>query len=327
MVLPVKAEASTTIVGKTNITVISSANGKKVTVKWKKVKDADGYIIYRKDGNKTYKKIKTVKNTVLSYVDQVSKNKTYKYKIRAYRNSDGKKVYGKYSKAITINTVPKPSKITLNKVSLYGYKNIKITWKKSNRVTKYVVYRSTNNKKFKKIGETTKTYFLDKTARDKTVATGKTFYYKVRAYRKYNGKKYFGSYSKVGNVVDEAELCKNFLKLFNEYRKKYGLEECYWDSRLEDGVKIRAKELTISYSHTRPDGRLWGSAYPKISGGVSENIYSVNGTSNKDMQEALDIWNKSTGHRRTLQAEGKQGIAVGFYKTGIVFAITTTSDE
>ena len=78
---------------------ISPAN-KKVTLKWKKVKGASGYQIYRSlKKKKGYTLLKTIKKgkTVL-YVDKkVKSGKTYYYKIRAFKKVGGSTKYGGWS--------------------------------------------------------------------------------------------------------------------------------------------------------------------------------------------------------------------------------------
>lgn len=76
---------------------LKKASSKKVRLKWKKVKGATGYVIYRKKGSK-YKKVKTVKKKITAIL-KVKKGKKYTYKIRAYKKVGKKKIYGKYSSA------------------------------------------------------------------------------------------------------------------------------------------------------------------------------------------------------------------------------------
>jgi len=79
--------------------VLKVSKGKRsATVKYGKVKGADGYEIYRSTRkNKGFKKIKTTAKT--SYKNSKLKSKkTYYYKVRAYRKVDGKKVYSSFSK-------------------------------------------------------------------------------------------------------------------------------------------------------------------------------------------------------------------------------------
>lgn len=78
---------------------------KKATIKWEKISGASGYEVYRatsKSGK--YSKIKTItKNSTVSYVNSsLTKNKTYYYKVRAYRTVNGKKIYSSYSVAKSV---------------------------------------------------------------------------------------------------------------------------------------------------------------------------------------------------------------------------------
>ena len=82
----------------TKLTVTSKK--KKVTLKWKKNSKATGYEIYRATKkNGKYKKIKTIKKaSVVKFTDsKVKKDKTYYYKVRAYKTVKGNKANGKFS--------------------------------------------------------------------------------------------------------------------------------------------------------------------------------------------------------------------------------------
>jgi hypothetical protein len=79
-----------------------------ITLKWKKASKAKGYSVYQKKSGK-YKKIKTT--TKRTYTAKKLKAfKSYSFKVRAYKMSGGKKVYGKYSSAKKVTTAA--SKIT-----------------------------------------------------------------------------------------------------------------------------------------------------------------------------------------------------------------------
>lgn len=79
--------------------VSSSAGKRKITIRWKKVTGASGYVVYRatkKSGS--YKKIASLKSSRRSYTNTgLKKGKRYYYKARAYRKVSGKKVYSLYS--------------------------------------------------------------------------------------------------------------------------------------------------------------------------------------------------------------------------------------
>lgn len=76
----------------------------KVSLKWKKVKGASGYYIYRSTKKSSkYKKVSTIKKgSILKSKNKISgynRNKTYYYKVRAYRTVKGKKILGSWSTA------------------------------------------------------------------------------------------------------------------------------------------------------------------------------------------------------------------------------------
>ena len=72
----------------------------KLVLKWKKVRNADGYVVYRADKKKgKYKKVKVLNGArKISFTNKkLKKKKTYYYKVCAYRKVGKKKVYGSYS--------------------------------------------------------------------------------------------------------------------------------------------------------------------------------------------------------------------------------------
>ena len=69
---------------------------------------------------------------------------------------------------------------------------MELEWKAVKGVTGYRVYRASSKKgTYQAIGTSKKTSY-----RDGKAATGRTYYYKVRAYKKVNGKNVYGNYSK-----------------------------------------------------------------------------------------------------------------------------------
>lgn len=73
--------------------------GKKVTLKWKKISDAAGYVVYMKTNSGKFKAIKTVKKAkTIKAVISLKKGNKYSFKIRAYKLDEETNVYGAYSK-------------------------------------------------------------------------------------------------------------------------------------------------------------------------------------------------------------------------------------
>lgn len=85
-------------------TLTAKRSGEKITLSWDAVKGVEKYqIYYREKGESKYKKLATVSGSKTSYsTSKPDKNKTYQFKIRSYAESNGKKVYSKFSKVKTV---------------------------------------------------------------------------------------------------------------------------------------------------------------------------------------------------------------------------------
>lgn len=167
----------------------------KVKITYKKTDGANGYVIYRASKkNGKYKKLATVKgNKKRSYTNKKLKTgKRYYYKVRAYRNVGKTKVYGSYSRIVKAKTALKTPSMKVKARSA----GTRVSWKKTAGADKYQLYRSTKKKGgYILIRETVKTSFTDTGAR-----AGKTYYYKLRAYKKADGKKVYSKYTEVKKV-------------------------------------------------------------------------------------------------------------------------------
>ena len=70
---------------------------------------------------------------------------------------------------------------------------ITLTWSKVSGATKYEVYKySSAKKKYVRVASTSRTSYTDK-----SVKNGKTYSYKVKAYRLIDGSKVYGNFSSV----------------------------------------------------------------------------------------------------------------------------------
>ena len=95
----IKAGTSTKAPG---ISSLKSTKSKQVTVKWKKIKGAGKYQVYRSTSKKgKYKKIATTSKT--TYTDKkATGGKTYYYKVRTSKKVGTKTYYSKYSSVKSI---------------------------------------------------------------------------------------------------------------------------------------------------------------------------------------------------------------------------------
>ena len=95
-----KVVATCTVnVSKPVVTKSAKKKGKKVTLKWKKISDAAGYVVYMKTNSGKFKAVKTVKKAkTVKAVISLKKGNKYSFKIRAYKLDEETNVYGAYSK-------------------------------------------------------------------------------------------------------------------------------------------------------------------------------------------------------------------------------------
>ena len=84
---------------------LKASKGRKVTVSWKKIKGAKGYVVYASSKKskgfkavKTLKKVKSVKTTIRAK----KKVKKLYVKVRSYYMEGKNKIYGPYSKVVSV---------------------------------------------------------------------------------------------------------------------------------------------------------------------------------------------------------------------------------
>ena len=175
---------------------VVSTTTSSVKLAWNKVSDCTGYKIYRYDtSSKKYKLIKTISNkNTLTYTDsKKSSSNTYSYKIRAYK-SGSKTQYSAYSDILKATTKPLTPKVTVKSTKT---KKATISWKNtSSRNSGYEVYMATSKNGDYSLVKTTTAKTYTKTGLTK----GKTYYFKVRAYKTVDGTKVYGNYSTVKYV-------------------------------------------------------------------------------------------------------------------------------
>lgn len=162
-----------------------SAGTSSVKLTWSAVKEADGYIIYRKIGDEKFTYRYMVSGT--SYTDTTAKSGEYNfYRVYAYKNVNGKRVLGpskdyKYAKPI-------PGPVTALKAQVTGINSVKITWNAVKNVDGYIIYRKIDNGDFSYRYMVTGTSFTDNTAK-----TGVYNFYRVYPYKLVDGKRILGS--------------------------------------------------------------------------------------------------------------------------------------
>ena len=168
-----------------------------ITLSWDKIDNVTGYKVYRYDvKTESYKLIKTISDaSTTSYTNSKLTSATkYLYKVRSYKIVNNKTHNGDYSSSLAATTKPPTPTVKLTSPST---KKIKLTWTNiSSRTTGYDIYMATSkNGTYKNIGSTSNKSFTKG-----NLTKGKTYYFKVRAYRTIDGKKVYSSYSSIKSI-------------------------------------------------------------------------------------------------------------------------------
>lgn len=82
--------------------------------------------------------------------------------------------------------------------------------------------------------------------------------------------------------------------LVNDERARNGLAPLSWSSSLASDAAVRAQEIAVSFSHTRPDGSDWWTVDPDRMYG--ENLACGQSTA----QEVFSSWMASAGHKANI---------------------------
>ncbi len=178
----------------------AAADTDSLALSWNKVSSADGYeIIYA-----TYSSFsdgQTVKvkgeNSLKKTVKNLSCAESYYIKIRAYKTVNNEKVYGEYSDRLKITTLPQ--KVNVTKAEKKNASTVKIYWSAVPNVSGYEVVYSDNSDFTKAVGITVSGQAT--TSRlIKELKAGKTYCFRIRAYKTVDGKKIYGEYGQVKSV-------------------------------------------------------------------------------------------------------------------------------
>ncbi|MCM1158676.1 MAG: polysaccharide deacetylase family protein [Clostridium sp.] len=149
----------------------------RVELSWESVYQAAEYRIYRStEKNGKYRKIGSSKKE--SFVDTtMKKGRAYYYKVRAAGKQ--KSADSKVSDAAAVYIRPE----ALTVVGSFGNDRIRLEWNKVSGADFYYVYKLNSKGRFKEVGKTKKLFY-----QDKKIKYGMSYYYKVAAAYKKDGK-------------------------------------------------------------------------------------------------------------------------------------------
>ncbi len=200
-------------------TVITASNGYGgIDIQWEITPGAAGYILYKKSGDSVSVLTQTEGKNAVNYLDKAVKDgEKYSYGVVA--------VSGEYQSGC----VYKSSSVYVTAPKVTDIKNgdgyVRIWWKKTAGADKYKIYKKTGNGEWKAL-DTVKKSSSD--FKDKNVANGKTYSYRVLAVDGKYKSGYIKDGTSIGYVAEPKSIKaenKNFNGLYVTWGKVSGAAE------------------------------------------------------------------------------------------------------
>ncbi len=162
-----------------DVTVKADESATKVKLTWTASKGATGYRVYYYNTAKKKWSILKKSTTATSYTKTgLTAGKTYLFSVKPYYKKGNTTVWGEGSR---IQCATSPLAPVISSVVSNGKNSATVTWKAVDGATGYVVYYSTaKDKGYKRVDQVKK----DTTLTSDIFTAGKTYYFKVKAYRK-----------------------------------------------------------------------------------------------------------------------------------------------
>lgn len=164
-----------------------------IRVEWRQAFGASGYHIYRKKGEGAYQLAGSVSGAkTVTYSDRhLTEGTSYTYRVRPYIDAETGRQNGFYTKTATGITKLKK---TVLRGQAKGSHAVKLSWEKSSKASGYELQRYDPSKKkyraLKTVRGRGETSF-----KDKGLNAGKTYRYRIRAYKNIGGTKVYSSWS------------------------------------------------------------------------------------------------------------------------------------
>lgn len=117
----------------------------------------------------------------------------------------------------------------------------------------------------------------------------------------------------INNIQNEntyTDLINEVYEITNNYRSLVGVPSLTLDSSLVEAANIRTKELSDSFSHTRPNGSSCFTVLSELGisyGTAGENIAAGYSSS----QSVMEGWRSSSGHYQNIISSKFKKIGIG----------------
>lgn len=117
-------------------------------------------------------------------------------------------------------------------------------------------------------------------------------------------------YKNIQSENTYTDLINEVYEITNNYRSLVGVPSLTLDSSLVEAASIRAKELSNSFSHTRPNGSSCFTVLSELGisyGTAGENIAAGYSSS----QSVMEGWRSSSGHYQNIISSKFKKIGIG----------------
>lgn len=114
------------------------------------------------------------------------------------------------------------------------------------------------------------------------------------------------------SVPSNNTAVEQVVNLVNNERAKQGLEPLTLDTKLTKAAQVRANEIEVAFSHTRPNGSSFSTVLKEHGvnfRGAGENI----AWGQRSASEVMNAWMNSSGHRANILNSKYKSIGVGYY--------------
>ena len=300
----VNAKTTSTSVSFTSKTSTSTT----ITLNWD-YPSATGYQIYRLDIN-TGKYVKIASTSAKSYTDKnLSSDRYYNYKVRAYLVSGGITTYSPYNSVSVKTCLPAVKDF---KAVSQTYYSVKLSWTKQNGAVNYEIYQLSPDSQVYKLITTLNSDATSYMVDNLTVNT--TYKFRIRSV---SSNKSYSDYSTLSittlGATDDIIKANELYDEINKYRKSINLMQLKRDVSLDSIAITRAKEISQCFSDNRPDGTGWNTLLEEEGLGdyrvAGENIAK----GMPDSASAVSVWLNRSVEGGSIREAIYTKIGVGVY--------------
>ena len=300
----VSAKTTSTSVSFTSKTSTSTT----ITLNWD-YPSATGYQIYRLDIN-TGKYVKIASTSAKSYTDKnLSSDRYYNYKVRAYLVSGGITTYSPYNSVSVKTCLPAVKDF---KAVSQTYYSVNLSWTKQNGAVNYEIYQLSPDSQVYKLITTLNSDVTSYMVDNLTVNT--TYKFRIRSV---SSSKSYSDYSTLSittlGATDDIIKANELYDEINKYRKSINLMQLKRDVSLDSIAITRAKEISQCFSDNRPDGTGWNTLLEEEGLGdyrfAGENIAK----GMPDSASAVSVWLNRSVEGGNIREAIYTKIGVGVY--------------